>query len=445
MNKSLSRNTLFTASTSGITLVFGVLQFSILSRQLTLEEFGSVGLALTVSALLGLLPNYGLEMFVIKQLVQGKDILRKAYASILCIKVIFSIISLLAMYWYVHQSSLDLDVFSFMLFACAATCLSFVTFFNSVNKASQDFHVETYVTFIQNFIQLAGLFALSLILNLGVRDVAWIWLISRLAGLGLSVFAFQRSPYGFSVSDPFFQSLSFEQVKDVLRSAFPFAVAAIFGALYFSVDTLIVAALSSIAEVGLYQASIRLITPLMVIPTLFMTAFFPRIVAEASSEPAFLPGKTTGTSNLLVHILLFVGVAMMLILIVTSPFIIDLIYGKQMAATVAVFAVLCLMLPIRYLASGYGLILVSNDYQKIQTLGAILALVVNVVLSFLLIPKLGVIGAAIANVATNIAILTLYLVVVRVKLGTTFLSGLGSSYMTLMATTRRILKTRFGN
>jgi len=424
--KTLTRDVFFTATTSGITLIFSIVFFSLLGHQLPVDQFGVMGLALTASNLLSLLPTYGFDLFIIRELVQEKYNIQDVFWSIVCVKFLLSILTLFLLYSYAMASAAVTDVYSFMLFGVAAILLSFTAFLNSVNKAAEHFYVETAVTILQSLTQVLGILVIAYWTDLGVAHVAWVVVFSRLLGLLMSIkFFLQLSPAP-NLPGMTYLSPTLSQMWKMVEQAFPFAVHSIAGALYFQIDTLLVAEMATPASIGYYQASMRLITPLMALPILLISAFFPRVASEFADELRVAQNGRTG--HMLMHILGISGVLITMFMGIGAPVIITLVYGVKMSPAIPILQVLSLVVLVRFVASGYGLILISSGRQSVQAVSAVIALFINIALNVFLIPCFDAIGAAFTSVITNLVILTIYFVVICVTLRETFWGGMSQSF-----------------
>jgi O-antigen/teichoic acid export membrane protein len=438
--RSLARNTFFSAFTSGVTFLSSSILFILLGRTLDIEQFGTIGLAMAVSTMVALLPSYGFDLFVIRELAQGTYSSKKVIGNIVIVKLLWALIALICLQLYIHRSVSQYSSV-FWLFGLAAILLSFTKFFNSVLKAHEDFYTETMATTIQSLVQFFLIVSAILLFEFSVMQVGWLVLLSRIVALLFSVQALLKdelslsdvsSWYGFDVSVAW----------RLTRSAFPFALQTILGTIYFQSDTIIISELLDTINVGYYQAGGRLVTSFMRVANVLMSAFYPRV---AQSLAGSIEGKVNlSVSRLFMHFMLSVGGILTLFFFGGAKSIILVLYGEKMAPAIPVLRVLGLVFVVRFVAGGYGLILISCHRQIIQLLGAIIAVITNITLNLVLVPRYGVVAAAWANTLTNIVVLGIYLVFIRKTLGTLMLRGFVSSMVYVLHHVKLFLVNMYG-
>jgi O-antigen/teichoic acid export membrane protein len=412
---SLFSNTLFSSISGGTTFVYGTILFIILGRLLDIDEFGTFSLALTVAGILALLPSYGFDLFVIRELSQGTICLGKLVINVVVVKLVFALTSFLVLQIYINWMSIHDQAVTFWLLGFSATFLSFSTFFSSLLKAYDNFQYEATAKILQSSFHLASIILITWIFDLSVLLVAWLLFFSRLIELIYSVHAYWKigNPESFLHFD-----LSIAWV--LTGQSLPFAIQTILGNLFFQIDTVFIGAILDSTNVGYYQVSMRFLLGVMMIPTTLMNAFYPTIARSFSSTN--LKSADLSISRLLIHLLLLIGSFLTIVFLFGASPLILLLYGKKMVPAIPILRVLSLIIIVRFVASGYGLILVSARYQKIQLYGATIALTVNICLNLFFLPRLGIISSAWASWATNFIILCIYIFYIRRILGTYLLN-----------------------
>ncbi len=183
---------------------------------------------------------------------------------------------------------------------------------------------------------------------------------------------------------------------EFIRALAPFAGIWTLSMLYFRQDVLVVSALRSESETGFYGAAATLYALALMAPNSMMAAIYPRLSAafgtarEAYHEATILSAK----------LLMLQGVVMALAIIAIGPWIVRLLYGSNFLAAVPVLCLLAAILPLHGVNSALGQAMQAAHLQK-EMLGFTLAAsVVNLGLNLVLVPKLGILGAAWALLAS---------------------------------------------
>ncbi len=158
-------------------------------------------------------------------------------------------------------------------------------------------------------------------------------------------------------------------------------------------DTLALGYFSSSKEVGIYNATLTIAT----IPTLLLTAlntiFFPTISRLISTK------KTKEAQNSYksaIRILSFLTIPFVIFAIIFSKEIL-LIFGKDFQISSILMLILALGSFFNVFSGPVDLTLTAFDKQKLIPFNSLFALILNIILNIVLIPQIGIIGAAIAS------------------------------------------------
>jgi O-antigen/teichoic acid export membrane protein len=159
--------------------------------------------------------------------------------------------------------------------------------------------------------------------------------------------------------------------------------------LNYRVDEFFIAALLPPEQLGFYVIAVGLVERLWLLPGAVGRALLPHLTNSPEHDPA-LPAMISR------HVLIWTGVAC-LVLWVFADLLVDILYSSEFAAVVS---------PLRWLLPGIfalsvGKVLVAEllarekPYYSLWATGV--AVVVNVVINVLLVPRMGITGAAIAS------------------------------------------------
>jgi O-antigen/teichoic acid export membrane protein len=190
-----------------------------------------------------------------------------------------------------------------------------------------------------------------------------------------------------------------------LKDGFPFGLQVILATLYYQVDTMIVAEMLDVGMVGYYQASARLVLAVLPFAMLFINTFYPRLAGSYNSKTGDVECRS---ATAMMGILTVFGLVGTMVLGLFARFWILTIYGPKMLSSVAVLQILSLVLLIRSVAGGLGIVLIARRRQVVLVWAAGVATVVNVALNVLFIPRAGILACAWVNVFTNCIMLCIY-------------------------------------
>ena len=174
-----------------------------------------------------------------------------------------------------------------------------------------------------------------------------------------------------------------------------------------NIDIIMLGVLRSEFEVGLYSAASRLFTVAVVLATLLHGVYLP-VFSESGPGMEVSPRSTA----IYAQILGVFGGAMVIVGALLSGPVIDLLFGVKFTTAETTVVILLLSAGLFYFAQAYGTPLLAwqsdRAYLKIVAMTAILNLMLNAVL----IPILGMEGAAAATLASYAVFLLVLGVVV---------------------------------
>ena len=201
-------------------------------------------------------------------------------------------------------------------------------------------------------------------------------------------------------------SLELDFIKHLVKSALPFALSIICTTCLYRVDTIFLSFFHGEQDVGLYNASYRLVLALFFIPFLACQAFFPRLTYYAG-----LPNQSH-LSRLLAYLfkyMLLLIYPTAIIVYLLAPTFISLLYTPEYAQSSTILRVLIwvyLLNALNYVAL-HALNALGREKEVSRFLLA--GLVINVGINSVLVPSYSFYGAALAILLSQAFILLMFL------------------------------------
>ena len=106
--------------------------------------------------------------------------------------------------------------------------------------------------------------------------------------------------------------------------------------------------------------------------------------------------------------MLVLGSIAMLLIWALSAWAIPFIFGSEYQDSILILNILAVSSPIIFVAFSTGATLVTQEHMKLKVKLMGTVALINLVLNFILIPKYGVVGAALSTVVSNLILLILY-------------------------------------
>ncbi len=375
--------------------------FFYLSNRFGPEKMGAWVWALSYSALFGVFSDLGLSSILARESARHEDRAGRLLNATLFIKIPLLILTILlgAIILYFSNRSREV-IFLIVVTFFVLTMDAFIVTFYAIPRAMQNLRYESLGVFIFQIIDLV----FGIILWETTQSINWVIGSLALAGFFNLVYSFLIVKRKFGINPRFLYDR--ESINHMLRVLPAFAVAGIVIKIYNSADSVLLGYLSLEVNVGLYSIPAKVMTALQsLIPGVFVAAIYPsmsnyyyhaRERLNSLFEKSFI-------YMFLISLPMAVGLA-------TLARDIILHIWPRYEAAITSFAVMSLTLPFIFLAYPTGNLLNASDRQKITTTNRIIITIINIVLNFLLIPRLGVLGAALAFLITNLVLVVLDLI-----------------------------------
>jgi stage V sporulation protein B len=186
---------------------------------------------------------------------------------------------------------------------------------------------------------------------------------------------------------------------EIFKNGWPIAISGAFGMVMLNIDIFMLGIWRTTTEIGLYVAGQKIIQVIFTIPALLASGIFPTLSSIVKTGNKEQENNLNEKSILLVFILtipLIVGG-----FILAEP-LLKFIFGLEYTQGVSAFKLL--LLGTIFLFPGImiaNLVLAHNQQKKVFKY-VITATCMNVILNFILIPKIGIIGAALATLIAQI-------------------------------------------
>ena len=183
----------------------------------------------------------------------------------------------------------------------------------------------------------------------------------------------------------------------VLRQSWPLAVTSVFVLLYMRIDQVMLRHYMGEASVGHYSAAVRLVEVCFFVPMVLANALFPAVLAVREDQGGLYRLRTQVLHDAMLWLGLAVAIGMTLL---ARPMIV-LVFGKEYRAAAPVLRYYAWCAPLVFVGIVRGKWLVSEQLNRWQLLFGGGAAFVNVALNCLLIPRLGMQGAALATLSAQ--------------------------------------------
>jgi O-antigen/teichoic acid export membrane protein len=368
----------------------------ILARAWGEEMFGIFSYALVLVGFFGLLPDFGMQPVLIREMARRRAEAGEIIGLALLSKAALAVLSLLLMFgtalllYHDPRMRLAIAWLSLTVFISAKLNTLSVAL-EGVFYADMDMGLPVVFQLVDNLLQV-GLVGALIVLGATPAQVIAGYVLSNLAGLVLTVV------YVLKRVHPVFR-VDRIALRWLLKESLPLFVYLGLTMFYERIDVLFLNPLWGEAAVGIYSTAFRFTAPLGFVPFAVATALYPVMARAARAEDEKLGLAFSMGIKVLLLLGLLLGVA---VTIAGRPLFLFL-FGQRFAAAALPFQLLLWSQCFTFLTFFIVDFNNSRNRQARNTLFVLCMLLAAVPLQWWLISRFGVVGASWAKLVLNAA------------------------------------------
>ena len=366
----------------------------VLARTLGTAGFGQLQYAVSFCAFFGLIANLGLDHLLVRELVRRPEdsgVLLGTAAAIRSVAAILTVATILLASWAVGSDPrtrwmIAIVSLAYLLYPAAVVELQF----QATVRAKSPSFARVAASLASLAFVLVGVATLS-----GPPFFAAYPLVeATVIAIGMFV-AWSRHLRGHV-------RLGFDPqvARSLMREAWPLALSFALIGIHANLDRLLVRAWLGDEAIGVFASATKLTDALYYIPMIIASSLFPAVVAARDTELAHYRRRMQNLYDLMV----VSAVVIALPAAILSGGIIELLFGEAYGEAAIVLATQMAFFAVVAVSFAMGRWMILEGRTMVYLVRSVLAIVVNGLLSWILIPKLGVVGAALAGGVAQCAV-----------------------------------------
>jgi O-antigen/teichoic acid export membrane protein len=393
------KNISITGISQVILSLLGFLFLIYIARYLGEAEFGVYNLAISLTSIFVIFSDIGISQLIVREIARNKKLSSNYLTNASFLKVILSLITFVLIVLTSNLLGYPADVnFIIYLFGIYTILSSFSQMFIAFFQAFEKMEYVALLQLLEKLLLLSLGFVV-LLLNLGLLFLSYIYVIVGIFDIVIGIYFVLHKITNKRAK------LDYEIMKNLISTSVPFGLNALFGMLFFRIDTVILSILINDVAVGIYSAAYNpLLTLSMIISGMVSTSIYPVMSRYFLHSKDYLEKFALISSKYLA----IIGFPIAVLCFVFADKIIILFYAGQYINSIIVFQILSVFIPLRLISSITGTLLTSIDKQGMRTFSVGTAALLNTVLNLALIPSLSYVGAAITTIISE---LFLYLII----------------------------------
>jgi O-antigen/teichoic acid export membrane protein len=366
------------------------------ARYLGAEGYGIISYGASfVTLFLGVM-RLGLDAIIVNELIKNKNKQGELLGTSIGLRLIsgfMSVIMILALVLVLNHNSAIIQAVA----AAQGVMLIFQAFY--ILDYWFQARLESKYVSIAKVLASISIFIYSLYLLTSGRGILWFALSLSISSLVISVMLlyFYKKNGGQNLI------YSKETAKYLLSKSYHFIIASIIVSVYLQIDKIMIVNLLGGIQLGIYSAAYTLCIAWGFLQEAIITSIRPSVFhAKQYSADAYLKKLKQ-----LYFILFWVSIIISAIISLSAPLLIDVLFGAEYKDAALVTSIMVWFMPLSTLGSARNVWLVSEDSGKYTKYFLIYGVLANVALNLLWLPSIGIVGAAIATIITEVVTLFL--------------------------------------
>ena len=354
-------------------------------RRLGDVHFGQYATVMAYVAIFAIFTDWGMSPYAVREMAQDHSqtawLLPNVVAMRMLLSLIIMVIAPVSAMWLGKEGDMVLGIF------LASAGLFLYAFQGPLDSALISRERLDYTSAFALINQLV-FWALGVFLL--VNGLGFIGLIiASLTGVGVVALLSGWTLFKLGVGR---LALSVRRWPQLFLAALPFGVSSISDVLVQRFDTVLMSFVLSDAAVGWYSVPGTLINPILLIAQSIAIAMYPSMVRSYAEDPESLPGAVWQSIKYLIILCLPIAVGGTML----ADRIIIALYGEEFQESIPVLQVMLWALPSLFLLELLGRVAETLHLERPAARVNVINAVITVLLNLVLVPVLGVMGAALA-------------------------------------------------
>lgn len=396
ISKKLIGNSSWLVSDKIITIFIGLYSTSLVSKYFGPQILGQMNYVISITSLFISVSSLGLETLMIKELVEKKRNEGEVLYSGFVLRIIVSTLIVLVCMLIIYVLEPNQSMFHILTFIYSFNIL--IRSFEVLEYWVQANHLAKNISFLKIIVYLTTFIAKLLLIYFKGNIIHYSIIITLESTFyGMLLFLYYLKAKDLNSTARFNANFS----KNILSKSWHLIVASLLVTIYMKTDQIMLGRmLTTKFELGLYSAADYIATLWYFVPMAIIISFKPIILKYRHEDEI----KYTRYLKILYLIIFSIGMLASVSIIFLSKLIILIIFGNEYIGAIRILSISIWSGTIAMLGVAASIWYISEGMQKYNTVFVLIGAIINIILNFILIPKYGGVGAAIATLITQIIV-----------------------------------------
>ena len=371
-----------------ISLIVGILT----ARYLGPSNYGTLNYTASFVTFFTAIVTLGMEGVVIKKLIERPDEEGRYLGGCIALRFICSVLTIviLPVLIYVLNPSEPIKVVLVLL-------QSLQLAFKSVQILDSWFqrHLKSRFVSVGKMIACLIVSAYKVFLLMTSKDIIWFAFSNSLTDLVISILLYVF--YSRESKQKLLPDIS--KGREVLAESYHFVISGLMVSIYSQMDKIMIGQMLSDTDVGLYTTAVTICGMWIFIPLAIINSY----------RPLILEHKKNGQEKLyllrlkqLYSVIIWLCLGISFLIFIFSGFIIRILYGEAYIGSIGVLRTAIWFETFSVIGTARGIWILAENMNKYVKYYLMIGAGVNLILNLVMIPVMGITGAAIATLITQI-------------------------------------------
>jgi len=400
---TLTQNTTYYTAALVFQKILAFVYFAFLARGLGVEDLGKYAFAFSFTTLFSVFVDVGMSSVLTREIAKDRSKAKEVLSNVLGMKIVMSVF--VYIFIVILVNILDYSAITKILVYITGLIMlldNFSSSFWATLRGNQNLKYESLgIILFESVIVALGL--IFLYLGMGV---IWVVLSTLLGSFFLCCFSFFQIRKHLELKPGIVWDKKI--LKMLLKISWPFALTGIFARLNTQIDTVFLSKLGCFGEmcdinVGIYSIATKITLAVHFIPLAFTAALFPAMSEYFVSNKE----KFARIFEKSIRYMMIIGVPLSAGIFSLAPAFVPQVFGSEYVLSILPLQILIISLIFMFLTFPIGSLLNATSHQLRNSMQVGVAVLVNIILNIILIPKFLYNGAAWASFASTIVMLIL--------------------------------------
>lgn len=397
------KNTTFLIISELFIKAIGFFYFIFLARSLSIDLFGRYNLVTSVVTIFSFLPDIGIGLVVVREIAKKNYDTASLLGNTFLFTLIMSFITILIVMGVGFIAGFSDEVLLLLFISSLTLLFSQIRsvplfYFDGVERMGYSAILKAI-----NSLSLIVFATVGFILGFGLIGIITGFLTGGVISFVITWIVFLTKKIKINLR--FDKKIS----RHLIFNGLPLGIAAFSALIYSNIDGIMLERLLSEKALGIYSSASKFgptLIQLLNVP--FVVAVYPALSRLSKEEPIRFQKAILKSAGVVLAWSVPASIAVALF-----AGIIPVIFGERYSQGIPILRVLIFFVPFASLSAFLYKVLIVINKQNWYLIASIIGVILNIMLNLILIPRMSIMGAAVASVVTQAALFVTYFFLVR--------------------------------